>query len=262
MRSSSGLKGRAVAWGLSLLLGVSLGQAPASALELTGYSEDLPPFAYLENGEHRGLANELMDRISQRTGLAIKRLNMPWARSLRDAANDPNSVLYITVRTPEREPQYLWIGPVDACDVVLMKLRRRADLKFDPQHSGPPIQIGASRGAPAVQMLRDAGVVDADIYQTPRSEISVRMLYADRLDMLAGLQLPSAFTAQRNGFDPAELQVIHVLKPGLGCYFAFNPKVDPQLLAQFRKGFEEIRSSGELQMLREMYLRNPGLVHR
>jgi len=83
------------------------------------------------------------------------------------------------------------------------------------------------------------------------------MLYADRLDLLAGLMLPSAYQAQRNGYDPAELQVVHVLKPGYGCYFAFNPKVDPQLLAQFRKGFEEIRSSGELQLLREMYLRNP-----
>lgn len=230
----------------------------AFAHELVGFSEDLPPFAYVENAEHRGMANELLDRIAQRQGLQLKRLNMPWARSIRDAALEPNSVLYMTVRTPERESQYLWVGPIDPCDIVLMKLRRRGELKFDPQHPAGPMQIGAGRGAPSVQLLRDAGVPESEIYQTSRSEIGVRMLYADRLDLLAGLMLPSAYQAQRNGYDPTELQVVHVLKPGYGCYFAFNPKVDPQLLAQFRKGFEEIRNAGELQILRDMYLRNPG----
>jgi polar amino acid transport system substrate-binding protein len=239
-----------------------LGATVASAAELLGFSEDLPPFAYLENGEHRGMANELIDRIAQRTGMSIKRQNMPWSRSVREAQAEQNSVLYVTVRTPEREPQYLWVGPIDACDIVLVKLRRRTELKFELQREGGQLQIGAGRGSPAVQVLRDAGVAEADIYQTPRSEISMRMLYAGRLDMLAGLQLPTAFQAQRNGLDPAELQAVHVLKPGYGCYFAFNPKVDPQLLAQFRKGFDDIQASGELQRLREVYLRNPGQAQR
>ncbi|MFY7864172.1 substrate-binding periplasmic protein [Roseateles sp.] len=259
MQHTRCLKQCLISWAFCALAGLP---GAAFAHELVGFSEDLPPFAYVENAEHRGMANELLDRIAQRQGLALKRFNMPWARSIRDAANEPNSVLYMTVRTPEREPHYLWIGPIDACDIVLMKLRRRTDLRFDPQHAAAGLQIGAGRGAPSVQLLRDAGVPDSDIYQTSRSEIGVRMLYADRLDLLAGLTLPSAFQAQRNGYDPSELQVVHVLKPGFGCYFAFNPKVDPLLLAQFRKGFEEMRSSGELQMLRDMYLRNPGQLQR
>ncbi|MCV2358449.1 transporter substrate-binding domain-containing protein [Paucibacter sp. TC2R-5] len=247
---------------LALGLGICLANGAVQALELHAFSEDLPPYAYEENGVHRGMANEVLERIAQRAGFAVKRRNMPWARSLREAQAEPNSVLYITVRTPEREAQYLWVGPLDACDIVLMRLRRRSELKFDPSAMAPPLQIGVSRGSPSAALLRDAGVAEQFIYATPRSEISVRMLYAARLDMMAGLFLPSLYQVQRNGYDVAELYAFHTLKPGYGCYFALNPKVDAQLLAQFRKGFEDLQSSGELESLREQYLRDPERIRR
>jgi len=156
----------------------------------------------------------------------------------------------------------LWVGPLDACDIVLMKLRHRSDLKFDPAQAAAPLQIGVGRGSPAAALLRDAGVAESAIYATPRSEIGVRMLYAARLDILAGLYLPSLYQVQRNGYAVAELQAFHILKPGFGCYFAFNPKVEPRLLAKFRKGFEELQSSGELAALREQYLHNPEQTQR
>lgn len=248
---------RWIAGGLALGLLWLLGAVPAMAEELVGFSEDLPPFAYLEGAEHRGLANEVLDRIAQRTGLSIRRNSQPWTRSVRDAQAEPNGLLYVTVRTPEREPRYLWVGPIDACDIVVMKLRRRSDLRFEPARTGA-LHIGARRDGPAVPRLREAGVPEAAIYQTPSAEVAIRMLYADRLDMLAGLHLPSAYQAQRNGLDPTELQAFQVLQPGFGCYFAFNPRVDEQLIARFRKAFEELRASGELQALRELYLRDPG----
>lgn len=250
---------RWIAGGLTAGLLCGLATAPVMAADLMAYSEDLPPFAYLDGEEHRGLANELLDRIAQRTGLSLKRHSQPWARSVRDAQAEPNGLLYVTVRTPEREAQYLWVGPIDGCDIVLMKLRRRAELRFEPARPGA-LQIGARRDGPAVPRLREAGVPETAIYQTPSAEVAIRMLYAERLDMLAGLQLPSAYQAQRNGLDPNELQAFQVLQPGFGCYFAFNPRVDEQLLTRFRKAFDELRSSGELQSLREQFLRNPGRV--
>ena len=239
-----------------------LASGTTQALELQAFSEDLPPFAYEDHGVHRGMANEVLDRISKRAGFSVNRQNMPWARSLREAQAEPNSVLYVTVRTPEREAQYLWVGPLDACDIVLMKLRRRSELKFDPATMPESTQIGVGRGSPSMQLLKDAGVAEHMIYPTPRSEISVRMLFAARLDMMAGLYLPSLFQAQRNGYQVADLQAFHTLKPGYGCYFAFNPKIDTQLLAQFRKGFAELQSSGELESLREQYLRDPERIRR
>jgi polar amino acid transport system substrate-binding protein len=239
-----------------------LANGAAQALELQAFSEDLPPFAYVENGAHRGMANEVLERIAQRAGFTVKRQNMPWARSLREAQAEANSVLYVTVRTPEREAQFLWVGPLDACDIVLMKLRRRSELKFDPLAATAALQIGVGRGSPAAALLREAGVPEAAIYPAPRSEISVRMLYAEHLDMMAGLLLPSLYQVQRNGYDTAELQAFHTLKPGYGCYFALNPKIDAQLLALFRKGFEELKNSGELQTLREQYLRDPERARR
>ncbi|MDI4635686.1 transporter substrate-binding domain-containing protein [Pelomonas sp. V22] len=239
---------------LLLLLALPLPAARA-ADELLAVSEDAPPFAYLDNGRFLGLANELLDRIAQRSGLRLQRSQQPWARAQQTVQQLPNSLLYVTVRTPARESQYRWVGPVDDCDIVVMALAT-SGLAFEPKAaSSRQLRIGAVRGSPSAQLLRDAGLPERAIYITPGSETSTKMLYAGHLDMIAGLVLPYANQAGRLGLDGAQLNVIHQLQKGHGCYYAFNPAVDARLFERFAKAFEALRAEGELKALRGRYLR-------
>lgn len=81
------------------------------------------------------------------------------------------------------------------------------------------------------------------------------MLYAGHLDMIAGLVLPYAHQAGRVGLDGAQLNVIHQLQKGHGCYYAFNPAVDARLFERFARAFEGLRAEGELKSLRGRSLR-------
>ncbi|MDM4768419.1 transporter substrate-binding domain-containing protein [Pelomonas sp. SE-A7] len=231
--------------------------AARAADELLAVSEDAPPFAYLDNGRFLGLANELLDRIAQRSGLRLQRSQQPWARAQQTVRQLNNSLLYVTVRTPARESQYRWVGPIDDCDIVVMALAT-SGLSFDPRlPSVRQLRIGAVRGSPAAQLLREAGVAERAIYVTPGSETSTKMLYAGHLDMIAGLILPYAHQASRLGLDGAQLGVIHQLQKGYGCYYAFNPAVDDQVFERFAKAFESLRAEGELKSLRARYFRSP-----
>ncbi|MDT9000718.1 transporter substrate-binding domain-containing protein [Paucibacter sp. APW11] len=238
-------------------LGVSHGAADT---HLLGVTEDVPPFSYLEGGRFAGLANEVLDRIANQSGLKVQRSIQPFARGLKTVDEVPNSFLYVMVRTPARESHYRWVGPLDDCDVVVLTLRS-SGLDFSPTTpDARALRVGAVKGSPAGKMLRDAGMPERSIYLTPGSETSTRMLFAGHLDMIAGLALPYQHQATRLGLDTSQMQVAHLLQKGFGCYFAFNPKVDPVLYKRFADAFDVLRSSGELRQLRERSMQAPALA--
>lgn len=232
------------------------GQA-VHASDLLGVTEDVPPFSYLEDGRYLGLANEVLDRIVKRSGLRIQRAIQPWARAQITVQGVPNSLLYVTVRAPAREKLYRWVGPIDDCEIAVLALASSGRSFTPSTPDGQVLRIGAVRGSPAGKLLRDAGVTERSIYNTPGSETSAKMLYVGHLDMIAGLTLPYAFQAARAGYDPSQLVQVHVLHKGLGCYFAFNLKVDDGLFKRFEEAFVAMQASGELKTLREQYLQTP-----
>ena len=241
-----------MAW-QGLLCGVGLILCTAQAVragDLLGVTEDVPPFSYLEGGRFVGLANEVLDRIAEQSGLRLQRSIQPFARGLKTVGELPNSFLYVVVRTPARESHYRWVGPLDDCDVVVMTLRS-SGLDFSPTTpDARALRIGVIKGSPAGRMVREAGMPERSIYQTPGSETSTRMLYAGHLDMIAGLSLPYQHQATRLGMDASQLLVAQVLQKGYGCYFAFNPQVKDSFFQRFSEAFESLRTSGELQALR------------
>ncbi len=228
------------------------GAIPAArAGDLLGITEDVPPFTYLERGRFVGLANEVLDRVAAQSGLRVQRSIQPFARGLKTVEDLPNSFLYVVVRTPAREPLYRWVGPLDDCDLVVMTLRS-SGVDFSPHApDAQALRIGVIKGSPAGKMVREAGMPERSIYQTPGSETSTRMLYAGHLDMVAGLSLPYQHQAARLGLDAGQLMVAHVLQKGYGCYFAFNRQVNETLFQRFAAAFETLRSSGELKALQD-----------
>ncbi|MBE9609801.1 substrate-binding periplasmic protein [Chitinilyticum piscinae] len=223
--------------------------ALAAAADLQGYTEEFPPFNYLDKGAPAGLANDILDRVMARSGLSIERSSLPWPRAVQMTASSPNSLLYTTVRTPAREAQYRWVGPYDDCDVVLIKLRSRKDLQIGKLEDARNYLVGAVRGAAASQLLQEKQFPARNLTLVSDEEAVLRMLFAGRTDLNAGMFLPHGHLARQLGLPAQEMEVAHILQKGGGCYFAFNSKVDPALFARFEKAFEALRSSGELQQL-------------
>ncbi|WP_028455679.1 substrate-binding periplasmic protein [Chitinilyticum litopenaei] len=239
---------------LCLLLGLI---ARTGAADLQAFTEEFPPFNHVENGRHRGLANEILERIMQRSGLAINRESLPWARAVQKNEQTANSILYTTVRTAARDPNYRWVGPYDSCDIVLLKLKSRSDVHASNLAEARQYTIGAMRGGAGFQLLEEAGVPPENMMISRNEANSVRMLYAERFELSAGLVIPHRYIAKQLGLDPAQLVPAFTLQKGDGCYFAFNRKVDPQLFARFERAFQALQNSGELAQLQQRYLADP-----
>jgi polar amino acid transport system substrate-binding protein len=85
-------------------------------------------------------------------------------------------------------------------------------------------------------------------------ERNIRKLYAARFDYSVGMIIPHYANAKNLNLPVSELEATMRLEKGLGCYFAFNPKVDPQLFQRFSDAFTELEKSGELKKMRDAYL--------
>ena len=116
-------------WQLSLRMLISacllLGADLACAHNLKIYcDEDYPVQFFDKQGQLTGMSIEIVREIQRRLGVNDAIQVVPWARGLNKLDHEPNTMLLTMARTPERESQYQWIGPVvvveSPCDSLVL----------------------------------------------------------------------------------------------------------------------------------------------
>ena len=82
--------------------------APSSLATLTYLTEQYKPYNYQAAGEPpAGLAVELLHRIWRQTETAEQPIQvLPWPRAYNQLNVQPDTVLFSTARTKEREPLF------------------------------------------------------------------------------------------------------------------------------------------------------------
>lgn len=77
------------------------------------YTEHSPPGEFLDpKGEVAGVTVELIRLLLQRLDQPATIELLPWARAIELVQSQPNSGLFETVRNPERENRFKWVGPL------------------------------------------------------------------------------------------------------------------------------------------------------
>ncbi|MCU1715935.1 substrate-binding periplasmic protein [Pseudomonas sp. 5P_3.1_Bac2] len=83
---------------------------PALALHL--YTEEYPPLSFSVHQEVTGLGPEVVRAILQRLKQQADIQVLPWARAYHSNLNNADSAAFVTMRTPEREALFKWVGPI------------------------------------------------------------------------------------------------------------------------------------------------------
>ncbi|WP_421779737.1 substrate-binding periplasmic protein [Kiloniella litopenaei] len=81
-----------------------------SALEF--YTEDFPPYNYMEGKELKGIGPNIIRELSKEVGDEPKITVLPWARAYKYAQEIPEVGIFSIVRTPKREDVFHWVGPL------------------------------------------------------------------------------------------------------------------------------------------------------
>lgn len=97
---------------LIALLTLIAAQPCTHALQLRVITEDWPPLSYLENGEPRGMAVEIVEELLNRVRIPARVHVIPWNLGWELASSDPNILLFSMIYTEERAQRFKMLGAI------------------------------------------------------------------------------------------------------------------------------------------------------
>jgi polar amino acid transport system substrate-binding protein len=235
----------------ALMIWLLLCLAGPARAELHLLTEEAPPTSFNRDGELRGLSIEVVRALIERTGDAGKIELLPWTRGYHLAQREPNTAIFSTVRTPEREAKFQWVGPLLIGTTSFYSLKSR-NLRFDN------LQQAAESGPLAVpkqwytfETLSARGF--KNLYGVASSKNMVTMLKHERVQLIATEDLTLKDELASGGLSPDQVQA-HLPFMRSAYYIAFSPQTDVALVERWRRALESMHEDGSFAQIFRRWL--------
>ena len=140
----------------SAALFLSFGIASAYAEPVRVLTEPYPGYSYMKDGEVVGAGADQVHLMFQRADIRYTMEIMPWARAYQLATHEPNTCIFATNHTPERDALFKWVEPLGGGRVVLV---RKSGSSVAPKtlEEAKAFSVGVQRGDYAADYLQKKG---------------------------------------------------------------------------------------------------------
>ncbi|WP_035820198.1 substrate-binding periplasmic protein [Janthinobacterium sp. RA13] len=172
------MKQASMAWLLAVAL---LMPALAAAVDVRIVGEHLPPSSMMEGNVVVGRETLKVRDIMARAGLSYRIELLPWKRAYAQALREPDTCIFSTSRTQEREAQFRWIGPLNEAEWILYGLAER-HLALRTLADARGLVIGTVLGDARDDYLRQRGMNVAPVTQ---EWLNPQKLLLGRIDLWA-----------------------------------------------------------------------------
>ncbi len=210
--------------------------------DLTYYTEQLPPYNYMENGTLQGLSVDLLEAITEKMGKKVTREEVhlvPWTEGYQTVLARNNTVLFTTVRVPEREQSFKWAGPIYTHTNALFARPDRGIIIKSPEDL-KGYRIGVIVDDIAVQQLLDAGVNRNQLVQETNASVLVEKLDNGEIDLWAYPEAAGRYFTEQVTGNSYSFKLAYTL-PGLEGYYAFNNNVPDSTIASFQQALDTLK---------------------
>jgi polar amino acid transport system substrate-binding protein len=214
--------------------------APAAALGLNLVVFPNPGLFEVEADQSiggRGAA--LLHKLAAASGLTLNLQAMPIPRALSTGAATPGNCLVGMARTPEREAQFQWAGPLASGALTVYArgdetrpLQQPADLRG--------LGVVVQRDSAPAAWLRQQGITPQEVSQPVTA---LRMLQAGRIDFWLANELSAAPAIAAEGGIAVKA---HLVVMRIDAYIACHPGTPPELTARLHQALQKLRRQGDL----------------
>lgn len=198
------------------------------------YTEQLPPFNYMENNKVVGSSTALLEEMFKKSGHTIAHgevILTSWARGYHEALNMPNTVIYSTARTAERENLFKWVGPVNKLTIGLIA-KKSSKISIKDAACLNNYTIAVMHETAAESILLGAGVKAENMERFSNPASQIKKLHSGRVDMMAFSIEAMNMLLRENGMNPQDYETVYLLKES-DLYFAFHKDTDDSIIKAF-----------------------------
>jgi polar amino acid transport system substrate-binding protein len=240
---------------LSALLAAPL-CARAAGETLLGVTENLPPLNYLDDGSAQGFSVELLRLMATQAGMRLELQVLPWQRAVQVAESSARSVLFSLTRTPERESQFQWVGPITQRRILLYKLASRTDLVLNQLSELGGARIGVVRESAADRALQAAGLRPGiELEHGLDDATNMRKLLAGRMEYVVLLDWAAAWNLRQMQLPYDALQPVMEQDTSKSYWYGLRPDADPALVRRLQAALDALKRDGRYERLRQRYFR-------
>lgn len=221
--------------------------------KLTYFTEEYPPYNMTQDGDKTGISIELISAIFKAadTNKSLADVKVvPWSRGYQKTLSQPNTVVFATTRTEQRENKFKWVGPI--ADTSLAIIGPKDALEPDKLTDLNNYRIATIRDDVAEQLLLEGGISTDAIHSTAKIGPIIRLLEKGRVDYWAYERNVASYVLKKKNLGD-QYESKHTLSRSK-LYFAFNPDTDPDVIDAFETAFEKVEASGKHQEILDKYL--------
>lgn len=242
---------------LSALLGARFPIAAAAADDtLQGFTENLAPLNYQDDVGPQGFSVDLLRMVAAGAGQKLELHVLPWQRAMQMAEAQPASVLFSLTRTPEREAQFQWLGPITQRRILIYKLASRTDLSLTQLGDLGATRIGVVRDSAADKQLQASGLKPGQQLEHGLDDATnVRKLIAGRMEYVALLDWAAAFHLRQLKLPYATLQPVMDHDITKAYWYGLRTDTDPALVKKLQAELDAIKRDGRYERLKQRYFR-------
>ena len=224
--------------------------APAAA-QLRLLTEDAPPMSFMRDGEASGFSVEVVRALLARTGDRGQIEMAPWTRAFHLAQQDEDIALFSTVRTPEREGKFQWVGPIVVGTTSFYSLKSRhlsIDTLQQAATSGP---LALPKQWYTFETLGAKGFTN--LYGVPSSKHMMTLLKHGRVNLIATEDLTLAGELAAVDLKPQDVTA-HVPFMRSAYYIAFSPQTSVVRVVRWQRALRQMHEDGSLEAILRRWL--------
>lgn len=211
---------------------------PVQTDKLRVLTEEYPPYNYTdEKGTLTGSSTELVKAIISKLGLDTKIEVLPWSPAYELVLNNPNVALYSMARTPARERDFMWVGPLGSYENWLYAKKGSAVRVNSLDEAKAVKAIAAVKDEAGQQKLAGQGFINFTF--TASTVDGLKKLMAGEADLWLGTRADVDLVARQSGVDPAELEPA-VFVHSVDIYMAFNKNTPFATVEQWQKALDSL----------------------
>lgn len=229
------------------------GSVVKEATPLKLMSEIFPPFQYEDNGETIGISIDIVKAIQNQINAHSKIIIYPWARGLKFLNKKKNSALFSTLRTPEREDLYKWVGPLTTMQMVFFK-KKGSKLNIKSMADAKKVaRVGVTNNVANHQMMEAKGFTNLDVISSGADEKNIKKLIKGRIDLWPALKMSGLYNARKMGLAGEIVAIDNVIVFTGDLYIAFNKKTEDKVIRQWQSALDKLVASGKITEIKNHY---------